>query len=410
MFLASLILISALSISCIAIYFSIIGLTTIFPGAFWPIVIMGSVLETGKLVCASWLHHNWKIAPRSLKIYLTTAVCVLIFITSMGIFGFLSKSHIEQQRDINQATTSLSQVELKIKNEENYITRQENLIAKIEKRDETSVGRTDFNIELEQKKIKDLQDSLSSSISYDEEEIGRLDSQLADLDKEIALLQASKGGLFSSKDKKIKELQEKQKPARASISQKKSAAEDRIKAARQKTAVSIDEIRKRMEAFQDTTDIKVVEDPKLKEYDTNIRSAYVRIEALQAAKFKEQEYLSNLEVEVGPIKYIAALVEDMGIENVVLGEAVRIVILILVFVFDPLAVVMLLAANMSFRMARGKSYEKLSTQIVAAPSKPASLPDPDPVPVVPPAEPPKPSNETKPKPKPKASPGIYHDL
>jgi len=69
-----------------------------------------------------------------------------------------------------------------------------------------------------------------------------------------------------------------------------------------------------------------------------------------------------------------------------------------------------LAANMSFRMARGKSYEKLSTQIVAAPSKPASLPDPDPVPVVPPAEPPKPSNETKPKPKPKASPGIYHDL
>lgn len=128
MLLSYLILASALSISGVAIYFSIAGLTTIFPGAFWPIVIMGTVLELGKLVCASWLHHNWKEAPKMLKFYLTIAVIVLIFITSMGIFGFLSKSHIEQQRDVNQANSSMSQLTNKIKNENNYIIRQENLI------------------------------------------------------------------------------------------------------------------------------------------------------------------------------------------------------------------------------------------------------------------------------------------
>ena len=99
-----LILLSALSISFVSAYFSIIGLTTMFPSSFWSIVIMGGVLEVGKLVSASWLHHNWKTAPRTLKIYLSTAVVVLIFITSMGIFGFLSKSHIEHQKDAQESS------------------------------------------------------------------------------------------------------------------------------------------------------------------------------------------------------------------------------------------------------------------------------------------------------------------
>ena len=155
MFLAILILVSALSISATAIYFSIVGLTTIFPGAFWPIVIMGTVLEVGKLVCASWLHHHWKTAPRLLKIYLTAAVAILIFITSMGIFGFLSKSHIEQQRELTQTTATIEQLESQIANEQNFVERQQNLISKTEKREGATVQRTDFNIELEQKKIKE---------------------------------------------------------------------------------------------------------------------------------------------------------------------------------------------------------------------------------------------------------------
>ena len=214
MLLASLILASALSISGVAIYFSIAGLTTIFPGAFWPIVIMGTTLEVGKLVCASWLHHNWKQSPRMLKIYLTTAVCVLIFITSMGIFGFLSKSHIEQQRDLDQSTATITQVNTQIANEETFISRQESLISKLEKQEETSVGRTDFNIELEQKKIKDIEASLSTSIAYDEAELKRLAVRTSELDNELASLEATSGGLFSNKKKKLEELKESQKAAR----------------------------------------------------------------------------------------------------------------------------------------------------------------------------------------------------
>ena len=90
MFIAILTLLSALSISGVAIFYSVIGLATIFPGAFWPVIIMGSVLEVGKLITASWLYRQWKFTPFLLKTYLTTAVIVLSLITSMGIFGFLA--------------------------------------------------------------------------------------------------------------------------------------------------------------------------------------------------------------------------------------------------------------------------------------------------------------------------------
>ena len=369
MLLPYLILGSALSISGVAIYFSIAGLVTIFPGAFWPIVIMGTVLEVGKLVCASWLHHNWKDAPRSLKLYLTVAVVVLIGITSMGIFGFLSKSHIEQQREVLQSSSAIEQVEAQIKNEEAYVLRQQEFIRKSAEKEESITGRADINIELEQKKITDLQNSLASSIKYDEQELNRLNGSLSKLDDEVALLQASKGGIFSNKDKKVKELIESQKPQRELFRNKSSAVEDRIQASRVKYEDAISAVRNRIEAFQANAVINEVEDPKSEEYEGNIRSAHARIVEFQAQKFQHESDLANLEVEVGPIKYIAALIEDMGVENIMLAEAVRVVILILVFVFDPLAVVMLLAANMNFRQSGLGSYEKLSHQITNKKSK-----------------------------------------
>jgi len=88
-------LLSALLLSGIAAYYSIIGLAAIFTGAFWPIVFMGSVLEMSKLVTTSWLYRNWKTCPLLLKSYLTFAVVILMIITSMGIFGYLSKAHID---------------------------------------------------------------------------------------------------------------------------------------------------------------------------------------------------------------------------------------------------------------------------------------------------------------------------
>ena len=365
MLLPYLILGSALSISGVAIYFSIAGLVTIFPGAFWPIVIMGTSLEVGKLVCASWLHHNWKEAPRMLKFYLTLAVCVLIGITSMGIFGFLSKSHIEQQREVQRSTSAMAQIDAQIKNEEGYILRQKELISKLEKREESMAGRTDFNIDLEQKKITDLQNALASSVKYDEQELNRLNGSLSKLDAEVAALQASKGGIFSNKEKRVKELVESQKPQRDLFLTKSAEVEDRIQSSRQKYEASIESVRDRIEAFQANSLIDKVEDPKSTEYEDNIRSAHGRIVDFQSERFQHESDVANLEVEVGPIKYIAALIEDMGVENIMLAEAVRVVILILVFVFDPLAVVMLLAANMSFRQFRQRPYERLRSVTMA---------------------------------------------
>src|SRR5210317_75902 len=101
MFFGLITFITALTISGVAIYYSVAGLAAIFAAAVIPIIIMGVALEVGKLVTAVWLHRYWSQATWWLKSYLSLAVFVLMFITSMGIFGFLSKAHIEQ--------TSLSQ-------------------------------------------------------------------------------------------------------------------------------------------------------------------------------------------------------------------------------------------------------------------------------------------------------------
>ena len=96
MLLGILTFLSALTISAVAIYYSVAGLAAIFAAAVIPIIIMGVSLEVGKLVTAVWLHRHWSRAAWWLKTYLSIAVIVLMFITSMGIFGFLSKAHIEQ--------------------------------------------------------------------------------------------------------------------------------------------------------------------------------------------------------------------------------------------------------------------------------------------------------------------------
>ena len=96
MFLIILALLCALTISGVAIFYSVIGLGAIFAAAKVPIYVMGGVLEIAKLVTASWLYQNWKNIPFLLKTYLTTAVGILMIITSLGIFGFLSKAHVEQ--------------------------------------------------------------------------------------------------------------------------------------------------------------------------------------------------------------------------------------------------------------------------------------------------------------------------
>ena len=143
MFLAILTTLTALAISAVAIYYSIAGLVAIFAAAAIPIMIMGGVLEVGKLVTAVWLHRYWKQATWWLKSYLTTAVLVLMFITSMGIFGFLSKAHIEQTSAGEESVAQVTQIENEIVRLNAIIDRADDKIKALE----TSGTGADANIQ-----------------------------------------------------------------------------------------------------------------------------------------------------------------------------------------------------------------------------------------------------------------------
>jgi len=145
-------LLSALLLSGIAAYYSVIGLAAIFTGAFWPIVFMGSVLEMSKLVTTSWLYRNWKTCPLLLKSYLTFAVVILMIITSMGIFGFLSKAHIDSTMD-----SGMNTVEIKTLVQQEKITKErlEYLLARA-KDPSTASNRLDKQIQDTQKELTEI--------------------------------------------------------------------------------------------------------------------------------------------------------------------------------------------------------------------------------------------------------------
>lgn len=242
MILALVTLITALGISAVAAFYSIVGLMAIFSASALSIAIMGIVLEIGKLITASWLYQNWKRVPFLLKSYLTIAVIVLMFITSMGIFGYLSKAHIDQGSGTSELYVKVERLDNRIISERKIITRAE-------------------------------------------KQLSALDSAL---DKYLELGAVSKG-------LKKREDQE----------QERNALTD------------------------------------------NINNTQSRIDKLLDEKSEYKLQINSFEVEVGPLKYISALVYgDEALDYI--DTAVRAVILILVFVFDPLAVLLIIAANMSF--------------------------------------------------------------
>jgi hypothetical protein len=145
-------LITALALSAIAAFYSVIGLAQIFPGSFWPIIIMGAVLEVAKLVTVSWLYNNWKATTRALKYYFLTAIVLLMLITSMGIFGYLSKAHLESNVTLGANTVQLRTVEAqeKIARERlNYLLKQASDPEKI-------TPRVDRDIRATQAELKKL--------------------------------------------------------------------------------------------------------------------------------------------------------------------------------------------------------------------------------------------------------------
>lgn len=254
MFLNYIALLTALSISGVAAYYSIYGLTAIFSGVFWPIVIMGGVLEFGKIVTTVWLHTYWHQLKWLLKTYMSLAVAVLMFITSMGIFGYLSRAHIEVTSQAGGGQLLVQQV--------------------------------DQNIVIEQKRIDDAR---------------KIMSQMDDTVN--SLLKGS--GANAERDNN----------RTAQLAQQATKLRDSQKKERDSLNNSIDQ-------------------------------ANNRITELNKQKLKLEQEQLKMEAEVGPIKYIAQLMYDDAVGKDLLEKAVRWVIIVIVAVFDPLAVAMVLGVTM----------------------------------------------------------------
>ena len=371
MFIAILTLLSALSISGVAIFYSVIGLATIFPGAFWPVVIMGSVLEVGKLVTASWLYRNWRHTRWLLRTYLTIAVIVLICITSMGIFGFLSKAHLEQNLAEDTVTQRIEIINNKILSEETYIKRQKDTIVRLESTlDRTTTSNTGA-LDIEIQSLKDAEDKFKTLLAVETNTVKDLNDQLKTtlkdlndrlrtLDKDVSDVLTSNKSFFNE-EKAAADLKASQKDEREQIANKIAEAEKTI-------AIKIAEAQARIQILKDdyakdTEKLQVRIDSLRKNNvadnsgvnndivraEQNIFDAQNRIDGYIVEREPLQSSMLKLEAEIGPVKYIAALAVDFGItDKVDTSEAVRWVILIIICVFDPLAVLLLIAANQSF--------------------------------------------------------------
>jgi len=345
MILSILTLITALSISITAAYFSIIGLATMFPGNKESVIIMGSVLEFGKIIAAIWLHGNWKKIGLLSKAYLCIAIFVLMFITSMGIFGFLSKSYIVHEAESKKEAAQIEQIENGIKRENESIIKNEQLINSIESKSLKSTDNIKSFIEQEEARIVTINQIAQESINNEKQNISRLDQRIKALDKIISDISEGSGGLFSNKDKKIKEAKESQSTERLEISKKIESSENSINKIEKDKQDSIKKITDKIESLQssalDTSNPNLQELQILKD---SIKSSQSKIEELQIKKFDFESRNRELEVEIGPVKYIVEMLNDFGQENIGLGSAVRIVILCLIFVFDPLAVLLVVLA------------------------------------------------------------------
>jgi hypothetical protein len=254
-FLAYLALISGLTLSIVAEYYSILGLTAIFSAAFIPVVIMGVALGVGKITATLWLKQNWNIAPWSVRVYLLTAIAVLMVITSMGIFGFLSKAHSDQSLVSGDVLAKISIYDEKINTEKE-------------------------NIDVARKALKQLDEAVDQVMVRSSDERG------------------------ADKASQIRRAQQ-----------------------RERTQLQRD-----------------------------INNSQSNISKLQAERAPIAAEVRKVEAEVGPIKYIATFVYGQT-DPTILEKAVTWVIIILIVVFDPLAVILLLSSQISFQNFRQRANE-----------------------------------------------------
>ena len=415
MFLALLILIVALSLSGIAAYYSIIGLAAIFAAAVIPIIIMGGILEIAKLTVTVWLHQHWNRAKFLMKAYLVSAVAVLMFITSMGIFGFLSKSHIEQTSAGTEQIVQAEVIENKILRAQAKQQRWTDEIARLQA-GETS-GRVDALIARERERIKDARASLAPQIDAEnakvpglrtqaEKEVAQQNKRLSDaqsrsaeaikvaqaeldrLDADVKAYtrqgQAKTGAFGGTTDMVAKgnELRKQQRRQRGKLQgdiDKAKSAEVSVASAVQREITKINnrladqikeveariaDIRKTVEPTIASANENIAKyttqagssnkdiDVRIDELENQIDALQPTIDTLREDKFVYEKQYRQFEAEVGPIKYIAELVYGADPDQNLLEEAVRWVIILIVAVFDPLAIMMLLAATETFGWRR----------------------------------------------------------
>lgn len=271
--LSTLALLTALTLSGIAAWYSVVGLTAIFAAAVIPIIIMGGSLEIAKVVTTVWLHRYWDKCKWAMKTYLTGAVIVLALVTSMGIFGFLSKAHMDQGIPTGDVAAQIQLLDEKI------------------------------NIQ------KELISSERQNIEAARKTLNQMDAQItARLDR---------GDSEASVERAV-QIRAQQRRERTALNNEISAAQKRI----------------------ETSNLEI---QKL-----NLEKAPI------AASFRK------IEAEVGPIKYIAALIYGDNPDTATLERAVRWVIILLIFVFDPLALMLVIAAISSYKWEfEQKKEEKL---------------------------------------------------
>ena len=403
MALGILVLITALSISAVAIYYSIAGLVAIFAAAALPIMIMGGVLEVGKLVTAVWLHKYWKQATWWLKYYLATAVVVLMFITSMGIFGFLSKAHIEQTNAGEESVAQVQQIESEVTRLNAVIKRADDKVKALETSGTGNDANVQSQIDKEQERIESAYDRIKPAIAEQNTIIANVtalfQTELDKIDKELQILQgyvdnneikkaqqmigASADGVFGKKTaEKIGDWKKAKQAERAEwlVKIQESANSATVQAARTEIARLRDNADKqiaqsnklieRLRSQLGNTDKADDIDSQVDEQNVRIKTANAEIDDLIDEKFALEGEYRKLEAEVGPIKYIAEFVYGENADNSMLEEAVKWVIIIIIFVFDPLAVLLLIASQYTFEWRRDQKGGTLP---------PKSDPDPDPI-------------------------------
>lgn len=257
-----LMFVTAITLSAVAAFYSIAGLTAIFAAAVIPIIVMGGTLEVAKLVVASWLYRNWKTVNKLMKVYFVSAIVVLMFLTSMGIFGFLSKAHLDQALPSGEIAAQVQTLDDKIAVQKGII----------------NDNRTN---------LRQLDEAVNQTMGRSTSEQG----------------------------------------AERSVNIRKSQAKERASA------------------------------------NKAIDSAQEQVNKLLEQRAPIASQLRQVEAEVGPVKYIAALLYGDTTDQSTLESAVRIVILMIVFVFDPLAVLMLIAVNSDLkRKQNGRNQEETSNK------------------------------------------------